>query len=278
VENEVTQRTALITGCSSGFGLAIACALRERGWQVLAGVRDPQRAPTALAGCRVLALDVADAGRIAALAADLERLDCLINNAGYALTGPLQTQDIQQMRTQLEVNLLGPALLIQALLPALARARGRVINIGSIAGDIGLPLNALYSASKAALHGLGDALRRELTDHGVQLVSVVPGGFRTRFMNNMVWGARSAEPGTVEARQLDGYRAFQQRLAARPGRPPDALVQSVVRLAECVRVPQRVYVGTDARVTHVLLRVLPARWAEALLTRLLHRQMQADAP
>lgn len=274
----MTQRTALVTGCSSGFGLGIACALRNRGWQVLAGVRDPLHAPPALAGCRVIQLDVADANQIAALAAAIERLDCLVNNAGYALTGPFTTQDIQQMRAQLNVNLLGPALLIQTLLPALVEAHGRVVNIGSIAGDIGLPLNALYSASKAALHTLGDSLRRELGDHGVQLVTIVPGGFRTRFMDNMVWGARSTEPGTIEARQIEGYRAFQRRLAARPGRTPDALVESVVRLAECARVPPRVYVGSEARMTRLLLRALPTRWLDALLTRLFRRQMQAGTP
>jgi NAD(P)-dependent dehydrogenase (short-subunit alcohol dehydrogenase family) len=269
------QRTALVTGCSSGFGLGIACALRDRGWQVLAGVRDPQRVPPALAGCEVVRLDVGDAAQIAAMGAAVERLDCLINNAGYALTGPLATLDAQQMRAQLEVNLLGPALLTQALLPALGQARGRVINLGSIAGDIGLPLNALYSASKAALHAMGDALRRELADHGVQVVTVVPGGFRTRFMANMVWGTRVTKPGTVEARQLDGYRAFQQRLASRPGRAPDALVQAVVQLTERVRMPARVHVGNDARMAHLLLRMLPARWADALLIRVFRSQMHA---
>lgn len=273
--NEVTQKSALVTGCSSGFGLGIACALRDRGWRVLAGVRDPQRAPATLAGCKVIRLDVGDAAQIAATGAGVARLDCLINNAGYALTGPLATQDAQQMRTQLEVNLLGPALLIQALLPALGQARGRVINVGSIAGDVGLPLNALYSASKAALHTMGDALRRELADHGVQLVTVVPGGFRTHFMANMVWGTRIAEPGTVEARQLDGYRAFQQRLASSPGRNPDVLVQAIMQLAECMRMPPRVRVGSDAQIVHLLLRLLPDRLADTLLTRVFRRQMQA---
>ena len=274
MENEVTQKTALVTGCSSGFGLGISCALRERGWQVLAGVREPQRAPAALAGCQVVRLDIGDTAQIAAVGARVDRLDCLINNAGYALTGPLATQDAQQMKAQIEVNLLGPALLIQSLLPALGQARGRVINVGSIAGDMGLPLNALYSASKAALHAMGDALRRELVDHGVQLVTVVPGGFRTNFMTNMVWGSRTAEPGTVEARQLDGYRAFQQRLTTRPGHSPDVLVQAIVRLSECVHLPPRVRVGSDARIAHLLLRLLPDRWADALLTRMFRRQMR----
>jgi len=269
------QRIVLVTGCSSGFGLGIACALRDRGWRVLACVRDLQRAPTALAGCEVVQLDVGDTARIAAMSSLLERLDCLINNAGYALTGPLTTYGAQQMRTQLDINLLGPALLIQALLPALKHARGRVINIGSMAGDVGLPLNALYSASKAALHTMGDALRRELADHDVQVATVVPSGFRTRFMTNMVWGTRTAETDTVESRQLDGYRAFQQRLLSHPGQKPDALVQAVVRMAECMRMPARVRVGRDAWMMHLLLRMLPTAWADGLLTRVFRKQLQA---
>lgn len=269
------QRIVLVTGCSSGFGLGIACALRDRGWRVLAGVRDAQSAPTTLAGCEIVQLDVGDVARIAVLGDLLERLDCLINNAGYALTGPLTTYGAQQMKAQLDINLLGPALLIQVLLPALRRARGRVINVGSMAGDVGLPLNALYSASKAALHTMSDALRRELADHDVQVATVVPSGFRTRFMTNMVWGAHTAEPDTVESRQLDGYRAFQQRLLSRPGRKPDVLVRAVVRMAECMRMPARVRVGRDARIMHLLLRILPSAWADGLLTRVFRKQLQA---
>jgi NAD(P)-dependent dehydrogenase (short-subunit alcohol dehydrogenase family) len=262
------MKVVLVTGCSSGFGRAIAQALHARGWRVMAGVREGA-APD---GCETVRLDLGDAEGIAALGATIDKLDCLVNNAGYALTGPLTTYDAQQMRRQLEVNVLGPALLIQAMLPALARAKGRVINIGSMAGEIGLPLNAMYCASKGALHAMTDALRRELADHGVQVAAVVPGGFRTRFMSNMAWGSREAP--AVETRQLARYRGFQQRIAARPGRPPDAVAHAVVRLAVCARMPARVYVGADAWLAHALLRTVPARWSEAMLTRALRRQLQ----
>jgi NAD(P)-dependent dehydrogenase (short-subunit alcohol dehydrogenase family) len=270
----VTSRTALVTGCSSGFGLGIAQALRDRGWRVMACVRDPQRAGAALIGCEIVQLDVTDDAQIASLAARIDHLDCLVNNAGYALTGPLSTYDAKQMRTQLEVNVLGPALLTQALLPALAGARGRVINVGSLAGEIGLPLNALYCASKAALHGLTDALRRELADHGIQVAVVVAGGHRTRFMPNMVWGSRVPDTDSVETRQLGAYRAWQQRLAGRPGRSPDPVVQAVVRLTESPRIPRRVYVGRDAQVARGLLQVLPATWADALFSAALRKQLR----
>jgi NAD(P)-dependent dehydrogenase (short-subunit alcohol dehydrogenase family) len=273
----VTQRTVLVTGCSSGFGLLLACALRDRGWHVRAGVRDLHRIPDALDGCEIVRLDVGDPAQIADVAAGLERLDCLVNNAGYALAGPLATYEAQQMRAQFDVNVIGPALLVQALIPALARARGRVINVGSIAGDVGLPQHALYCASKAALHGMTDAMRRELSDHGVQAAAVVPGGFRTRFMTNMVWGTRPVAPDSVAARQLAAYRAFQQRIAAGPGRAPQAAVRKIVRLAECASMPPRVYVGRDAALTHALLRVLPARWADALLGRAMRRQLNGNA-
>jgi NAD(P)-dependent dehydrogenase (short-subunit alcohol dehydrogenase family) len=270
----MTQKVALVTGCSSGFGLAIAQALHKRGFRVLAGVRDVQRVPAALGGCEIVRLDVGDADAIAAASAAVDRLDCLVNNAGYALTGPFATYGADQIRAQFDVNVVGPALLVQALLPALALAHGRVINVGSMAGELGLPLNALYCASKAALHAMTDALRRELADHGVQVAAIVPGGFRTRFMANMVWGTRTTGASTIEAAQCEGYRGFQQRLAARPGRAPEAVAQAVVRLVESARMPARVYVGADARLTHALLRALPPRWSEALLTRAFRRQLQ----
>ncbi|MGH6611215.1 MAG: SDR family NAD(P)-dependent oxidoreductase [Burkholderiaceae bacterium] len=268
-------RSALITGCSSGFGLGIAQALRERGWRVTACVRHPRDAGEALAGCNVVELDVVDSAQIAALASRIDSLDCLVNNAGYALTGPLASYDVRQMRAQLDVNVVAPALLIQQLLPALARARGRVINLGSLAGEVGLPLNAMYCASKAALHALTDALRRELADHGVGVGAVVAGGHRTRFMANMVWGARESQGNTVESRQLDQYRAWQRRMREQPGRSPDAVVRAVVRLAECTHMPARTYVGTDARLAHRLQRLLPAAWSDALMTSALRKRMSA---
>ena len=228
----MTERTALVTGCSSGFGLGIAQALVARGWTVYAGMRDPARAPAQLAGARVVPLDLADDAQIAAAGARVDRLDCLVNNAGFALNGPFASYSAEQMRRQMQVNVLGPALLTQRLLPALAGARGRVINVSSVAGEVGLPMNALYCATKFALEGLSESLRHELATHGVQVALVEPGGYRTAFARNMVWGERPLPAGGRDARQLAAYRRMQEKLLARPGRDPAAVVRAVLELCE----------------------------------------------
>ena len=216
----MTERTALVTGCSSGFGLGIAQALVARGWTVLAGMRDPARAPAQLAGAQVVPLDLADDAQIAAVAARVDRLDCLVNNAGFALNGPFATYSADQMRRQMQVNVLGPAFLTQRLLPALASARGRVINVSSVAGELGLPMNALYCATKFAVEGLSESLRHELADHGVQVALVEPGGYRTAFARNMVWGERPLPAGGRDAQQLRRTAGCRRGCSRAPARIP----------------------------------------------------------
>jgi len=254
-------RRVLITGCSSGIGLRTAQAFLAGGWTVLAGLRRAEPAPPELTGAEPLALDLEQPAQIEACAARIERLDCLVNNAGYALTGPYATYTPAQMRRQIEVNLIGPALLTQRLLPALRRARGRVIFVSSISGECGMPMNALYCASKSALEGLAESLRHELAIHGIQVALVEPGSYRTRFMHNMEWGARAAEGASPEAGQLEGYRALQARIAARAGRDPAVVARAIVRLAERAHMPLRTRVGWDARLASALGRWLPERAA-----------------
>ncbi len=271
----MAERIALVTGCSSGFGLGVAAALAARGWSVTATMRDPSRAPAELRGVEVAALDLADDAQIDALAARFERLDCLVNNAGYALNGPFISYTAAQMRRQMDVNMIGPALLTQRLVPALAGARGRVINVSSLAGETGLPMNSLYSASKFAVAGLTEALRHELAAHGVQVAMVAPGGFRTRFLDNIEWGERPVAAGSVEARRLDAYRGMQARLRGRPGNDPRAVIEAIVALAEARTLPLRTRVGGDARALHLLRRVLPARAFDAIVAALLRRAFDA---
>jgi len=269
----MAERMVLITGCSSGFGLGIAQALAARGWTVLAGVRDPARAPAELASTRLLPLDLTDTTQITAVATGIERLDCLINNAGYALNGPLASYGAVQMQQQMQVNVLGPALLTQQLLPALAAARGRVINVSSLAGELGLPMNSLYCASKFALEGLSESLRHELRPLGVQVALVEPGGFRTRFAANMVWGERPLTAGGADARQLAAYREWQARMLAGPGYDPAAVVDAVVGLTELAAMPLRTRVGGDAKSTRWLKRWLPENAFTALTGALFRRQL-----
>lgn len=262
----MAERHALITGCSSGFGLGIARGLAARGWLVHAGLRNPARVPAELEAIgkrlQVLPLDLLDVAQIEAAAAGIERLDCLVNNAGYALNGPFVTYGAAQMQRQMQVNLLGPALLAQRLLPALAAARGRVINVSSVAGETGMPMNSFYSASKFALEGWSESLSHEWHAYGIQVALVEPGGFRTRFGGNIEWGDASAD--AVAISQIAGLRALQARLLAGPGNDPQAVVDAVLGLAEIAAMPLRTRVGRDARTLHWLRRLLP----EGLLIRL----------
>jgi NAD(P)-dependent dehydrogenase (short-subunit alcohol dehydrogenase family) len=266
----------LVTGCSSGFGLGLAKAFREEGWEVIAGLRDPAHAPQGLDGARIVALDLADEAQVAAAADGIERLECLVNNAGYALTGPFASYSTEEMRRQMAVNVLGPALLTQRLLPALRAARGRVINVSSLAGEAGMPMNALYCAAKHAVEGLSEALRHELAPHGVQVALVEPGGFRTSFGRNMQWGSRPIAPGGIEARQLAAYRAMRERLLAAAGRDPAPVVEAIVALARAPVMPLRTRVGADARLLHRLKRWLPERLAVSLIGAAFRRRMNVE--
>ena len=285
-------RTVLVTGCSSGFGHGLVGALLADGWRVIATLRDAGARGQLFAPWRsghpsrltVLALDVADRRDRAALAEVVGdgRLDCLVNNAGYGLFGALEDLTEAQIRRQLEVNFFGAALLIRALLPALRRSRGRIINVSSMLGRGGLPLTSAYCASKFALEGLSESLWHELRPHGVQVAIVEPGGHRTRFSANAVWGEGSGQASSPYARQSASYRQVKARLSARQAGSADSVVRAVVRLASLDAMPLRVRVGMDSRILEALRRLLPERlgWRvqAALVDRLFLRRPEAANP
>jgi NAD(P)-dependent dehydrogenase (short-subunit alcohol dehydrogenase family) len=267
-------RTVLVTGCSSGFGRSTALLFAAQGWRVFAGVRNVTRAP---AGAQAIELDVANESHIAAATRLIDRLDCLVNNAGYALTGPFASYSAAQIRRQMEVNFVGATLLTQSLLPVLARTRGRIINVSSLNGECGMPMSSLYSASKHALEGWSESLMHEIAALGVQVALVEPGGFRTDFAPNSVWGDRSLQADGVEAQQLTAYRAMRARLLAAPGRSPEEVATTIVRLALKRRMPLRTRVGADARLLHSLRRVLPEQCALRLMGAVFQRMLKTKA-
>lgn len=284
----MAERCVLITGCSSGFGRAMVPAFLDRGWSVIATLRDaPTRAavldeerathPSALT---VLSLDVTSAAERAAVAAVVARrpagLDCLVNNAGAAAFGALEDLSAEQLRAQMEVNFFGPALLIRELLPALRRARGRVVNVSSLFGETGFPLTSAYCASKFALEGLSESLRQELAPHSVQVALVEPGRYRTRFGENAVWGERSFRPGSAYTAQTAAYARLKQGFASRPAGGPEAVARTVVALADSRSLPLRSRVGGDARLLHLLRRLLPERAASCLLGAAYARSLAED--
>ncbi len=175
------MKTVVVTGASSGIGLACCVRLTKAGWRVFGGVRtDEDAAALRERGLDALQLDVTDARQIAA-AADVvgPTLDGLVDNAGIAIAAPLELVPLDELRHQLEVNVVGQVAVTQAFLPALRRARGRVVLMGSIGGRSALPFLGPYAASKHALEAIADSLRVELRPWGIAVAIVEPASIAT---------------------------------------------------------------------------------------------------
>jgi NAD(P)-dependent dehydrogenase (short-subunit alcohol dehydrogenase family) len=263
---------ALVTGASSGIGRACATRLAGLGYHVLAGVRDLADAPPGLEAVR---LDVTSEADVAAVAERVgAELGALVNNAGIAIMGPVEGVAVADWRRSLEVNLLGQIAVTRALVPALVRCRGRVVNMSSIGGRVAMPLFGPYSASKFALEAVTDALRRELGPHGVKVVAVEPGAIATPIWDKGIADASerlAAMPAEVPrryAKLIASVRSAAERMG-RDGLPPEAVADAVER-AVTARSPRTRYViGRDAKVQAVLARVLPDRAFDALVQRVL---------
>jgi NAD(P)-dependent dehydrogenase (short-subunit alcohol dehydrogenase family) len=274
----MTGKSVLITGCSSGIGRRAAERLQAAGWRVLLTLRGGPARATMLGigespGLRVAALDVTNTEERAAISdlivRDFEgRIDALVLNAGYALFGALEDLSEEQIRTQTETNLLGHILLTRSLLPALRAARGRIVAVSSVLGATPFPLTSIYCASKFALEGFTRSLRHELQPHGVAVALVRPGRRRTRFGENIVWGA-----GNVPAYrgQTSAYRHLRNTLAARPAGDADVVAAAIERLLTRRRMPPVLAVGGDARILLAAERLLPTGWSDALLGHLYAR-------
>lgn len=184
----VESKTVLVTGCSSGIGLATAQHLREHGWSVIPTVRKAEDFNRLKAdGFAPLFLDLFDSESVQDAAVEtLKRCDgklgAIVNNAGFGQPGAIEDLTRETLRRQFEVNLFGLIELTNAVLPAMrGQQYGRIVNIASVLGQISMPFNGAYSASKYALEGISDALRVELFDTGIAVSIIEPGPIDTQF-------------------------------------------------------------------------------------------------
>jgi len=216
-------RSVLVTGSSSGFGRAIAERLASRGWRVFASMRDPARGAAlrelaAAKGWRLSTppLDVTDGASVEAAVGDLlretaGRLDVLVNNAGYYAYGPLEETTPDELRAQLETNVVGVHRVTRAVLPAMrARRDGAIVTIGSVSGRVALPIVGPYHASKWALEGMIEAWRLELAPFGIRVTLVEPGSFATGLYVN----ERLAAGFTPESPYAPLVAAYRRQLQA----------------------------------------------------------------
>lgn len=242
-------------------------------WQVFATTRQPEQLQDLThTNLHVLAANVASKEGREKLVAELsvrcpDGLDCLINNAGYGLVGPLELLSEEQIRQQFEVNVFAPLLLIHALLPSLRQAKGRVINLSSVVGIAGLALHSVYSSSKFALEGLSESLSYELSSHGVQTCLVEPGVFRTRFASNINWSNSELSGDTsIYLHHLQGFTAFWKKVSNKSaGKDPAVVAEDTFRLANMKRMPLRHRVGWDAHALYFVRRLFPQPLADRVL-------------
>jgi len=181
--------TVLITGCSSGIGRETARAFLEDGWEVYATARNPADVEAlGEAGANIASLDVTDEDdveRVVERMIDEEgRVDCLVNNAGYAQLGPVEDVPVESVEDQFEVNVYGPHRLAREVLPHMReRQTGTIVNVSSVAGRLATPGMGIYNGSKFAIEGISDALRPEVSEYGIDVVLVEPGPVDTAFVD-----------------------------------------------------------------------------------------------
>ena len=252
------SRVALVTGASSGIGQASATRLARNGWRVLAGVRQAGTAPE---GTEEVILDVTDPPQL-----ELDRLDALVNNAGIAVAGPLEFLPAEELRRQLEVNVVGQLHMVQLVLPALRAAQGRIVNIGSISGRSALPFLGAYAMSKFALEAMTDALRVELRPWRIHVAIVEPGTIKTP-----MWTRERPDPPaealTLYGERIAAFREFALKRSA-SGAPPEAVAAVVERVLTAERPRARYLVGRDARLRAGVER-LPNRIRDRVYKRVL---------
>ncbi len=275
-------RSVVITGASTGIGEACALRMDRLGWRVFAGVRKEAdgEALKAKASGRLtpISIDVTEQPTIDASAASVRAavgeagLAGLVNNAGISIVGPLEFLPVEDLRRQLEVNVIGQIAVTQAFLPLIRKATGRIVHIGSIGGRMATPFLGPYSASKFAMEALTDSLRQELRPWGLHVSIVEPGSIATPIWEKAQAGADEMEAKLPEeAMMLYGEATEALRKAAREfeeaGIPPDDVAKFVEHALTAKTPKTRYVVGRDAQIQRVLVKWAPDRVRDMLVQR-----------
>jgi NAD(P)-dependent dehydrogenase (short-subunit alcohol dehydrogenase family) len=281
-KKETNVSFVFVTGASKGIGAACTRVLAARGHHVFAGVRnsaDGENLRTASPDrITPLIVDVTNPSAIQAAARTIDDvvgaagLAGLVNNAGIAVAGPLEFLPIDELRHQLEVNVIGQIAVLQAVMPSIRKATGRVVLMGSIAGRSALPLLGPYAASKHALEALADSLRVELMPWGIHVAIIEPGVIATPIWDTSLASAtRTRERMPAEATERYGriIEALTKRVQGGTvrGLPPERVAKVVEHALFAPKPKPRYMVGRDARLRAMLQVLLPDRWRDRIISR-----------
>lgn len=272
----MTQKSILITGCSSGIGLCVAEGLHARGWRVFATARKPADVDMLRTrGLEALQLDLSDSASIVAaveavLASTGGTLDALFNNGAYGQAGAVEDLRREVLREQFETNLFGTAELTNLVIPVMRRrGHGRIVQNSSLLGYVALPYRGAYVASKYALEGLTDTLRLELHGTGIHVVLIEPGPITSRFRAN-AFASYQRSIDKTHSFHRQKYEAMERRLT-KPGPaapftlPPEAVLRVLVQALETQRPKARYRVTFPASLFALCRRFLPDRLLDKVL-------------
>lgn len=261
------QQIALVTGSSSGIGFETSLLLARRGVYTYATMRNLSKSGNILGRARkdnlplkTLRLDVTDEESISEtignIVGEKNQIDILVNNAGYSLLGPLEDLHINEIKEEFETNFFGVIKLIQYVLPIMRKQRyGRIINISSLAGRIGIPLSSAYASSKFALEGLTESLGYEVQEFGIHVALIEPGVIKTDFVNNMKIGKDVMSKQNSNALAINDDLPYaeitEKRISAfkprfEKGSSPTLVAEKVFEAAMSANPKTRYLVGEDA--------------------------------
>jgi NAD(P)-dependent dehydrogenase (short-subunit alcohol dehydrogenase family) len=275
------MQSVVITGASTGIGWAAAKLLLDRGFRVFGSVRkqaDADRLKSEFgANFTSLLFDVTDEAAVLAAAREVraalggETLAGLVNNAGIAVTGPVLELSADQFRRQMEINVIGPVIATQAFAPLLGSDRslkgkpGRIVMISSVAGKTGNPLTAAYAASKHAIEGLSESLRRELMLFGIDVIIIAPGAVKTPIWSKGDEAGVSARNNSPYAPALEGVRKFAKYLSE-IGLPPEKIAEGIAEALTSAH-PKVRYSITPDPMRHLITGILPRRMVDRIIAK-----------
>jgi len=281
MKRETIMQSVVITGVSTGIGWATAKLLLDRGFRVFGSVRksaDADRLKGEFGANFVpLLFDVTDEAAVLAAAREVRAvldgatLSGLVNNAGIAVAGPLLQTAADEFRLQMEINVIGPIISTQAFAPLLGAdpslkgPKGRIVMISSVAGKNGNPLSSAYSASKHAIEGLSESLRREMMLFGIDVIIVAPGAVKTP-----IWGKAgdvdvSAYRNSPYAPALEKVRQFTKHLSE-IGLPPEKIAETIAEALTSAS-PRVRYQITPDPMRHLITGVLPKRMVDRIIAK-----------
>ncbi|NOU75688.1 SDR family oxidoreductase [Paenibacillus sp. LMG 31458] len=276
-----TTPTALVTGASSGFGLLTSIALAQKGYHVIATMRDLGKSEALLAhaeqagvtnAIETMALDVTIHDSIEQVVSDIMdkygRIDVLLNNAGFAVGGYVEDVPMEAWRSQLETNVFGVIAATRAVLPHMrAQQSGCIVNVSSVSGLSAFPGYAPYSTSKFAIEGFSESLRLEMMPLGVRVMLVEPGAYKTE-----IWRKGFEAIHTTEAspywKRLSKMLDYSRKASA-TAPDPQVVADKIARIVDNPRPKLRYPMGRGVMSGLLARSLLPWRWYEGILNRLL---------